>query len=178
MRSSSRHHRSSTGHSSSGRSSRTTTSQNNNIIDRRNDLIHRGIDVLPSTNTRHSAPDSSPLFHDHNSPLPSLQRLSAWHTRRGYNLISDLHPHQRTERRSSFADDFYSTSEMSHPYDSDDSHFSHILSPIPRRYDSRFAATTLNSLPVGPGEHELLDSNDNNNSSRTEQRGSASGEVC
>ncbi|CAG8647500.1 398_t:CDS:2 [Rhizophagus irregularis] len=145
MRSSSRHHRSSTGHSS-GRSSR-MTSQNTNVDRRRDDLIQRGID-MPSSR-HHQIPDSN-LLYEHSVPFPPMQRLSAWHTRRGVNWSAvDPPPVQRTERRSSFTDDFYS--EIPHQYDSDDHHLSRIISPIPRS---------------------------NNDSIGTEPRGSASGEVC
>jgi len=188
MRSSSRHYRSSTGHSSSGRSSRTTSSQSINVDRRRDDLIQRGIDIHPSSTIRHSGfPEPTLLYpNEHNAPpLPSVPRLSAWHARRGVNWSTDPQSQQRSERRSSFVDDFYSTSDIPHPYD-DDNHMSRILSPIPRRYDARFAS----SLPIG-NEHELLGINNNidnrsnvdrissnNESVRTEQRGSASGEVC
>lgn len=191
MMRSSRHHRSSTGHSSSGRSSRTTSSQNVNVDRRRDDLIHRGIDVHPSSTIRHSGlPEPTLLYpNEHNVPsLPPVQRLSAWHTRRGVNWSTDPQSQQRSERRSSFVDDFYSTSDIPHSYD-DDHHMSRILSPIPRRYDARFAAS-LTSLPIG-NENELLGNNNNidnrsnvdrisssNEPVRTEQRGSASGEVC
>jgi len=192
MRSSSRHHRSSTGHSSSGRSSRTTSSQNVNVDRRRDDLIQRGIDIHPSSTIRHSGlPEQTLLYaNEHNAPpLPSAQRLSAWHTRRGVNWPTDPQSQQRSERRSSFVDDFYSTSDIPNSHDDDHHHMSRILSPIPRRYDARFAAT-LTSLPIG-NEHELLGNHNNidnrsnvdrisssNEPVRTEQRGSASGEVC
>ncbi|RGB25202.1 hypothetical protein C1646_470680 [Rhizophagus diaphanus] len=179
MRSSSRHHRSSTGHSS-GRSSR-MTSQNTNVDRRRDDLIQRGID-MPSSR-HHQIPDSN-LLYEHSVPFPPMQRLSAWHTRRGVNWSAvDPPPVQRTERRSSFTDDFYSTSEIPNQYDSDDHHLSRIISPIPRRYDSRFPA----SIPIGNDHGLLLESDNNNNSNNrtssndsigTEPRGSASGEVC
>jgi hypothetical protein len=185
MRSSSRHHRSTTGHSSSGRSSRMTSSQSINVDRRRDDLVQRGIDIHPSSTIRHSGlPEPTLLYpNEHNAPtLPSIPRLSAWHTRRGVNWSTDPQSQQRSERRSSFVDDFYSTSDIPHPYDDDH----RILSPIPRRYDARFSTT----LPIG-NEHELLGNSNNidnrsnvdrissnNEPVRTEQRGSASGEVC
>jgi hypothetical protein len=207
----SRHHRSSIGHSSSssssGRSSRTTSpNANNNVDRRRDDLIQRGIDI-PSSSISSSTIRHHPQLHDQNflysnneNNIPSfhpMPRLSAWHTRRGSNWLNDSQQSQlsssstqRSDRRSSFVDDFYSASEIPHQYESDDHLSRTILSPIPRRYDARFVAT-LASLPIG-NEHDLLGTNNNNNNRSnvdgvsnnndsvrtTEQRGSASGEVC
>ncbi|CAG8513958.1 13880_t:CDS:2 [Funneliformis caledonium] len=196
--SSSRHHRSITGHTS-GRSSNSRNSSSTVNLERRDELVQRGIDIPSSSTVRlptSQLPEPTMLYpNEHNaSPSPPVPRLSTWrHIRRGVNWPMDSQsqpqpqPIQRSERRSSFADDFYSTTNIPHHFGEvpdDHHHISRILSPIPRRYDARLSA----SLPNG-NEHELLETNvDNrsnvdrvlngNDSVRTEQRGSASGEVC
>ncbi|CAG8572278.1 9822_t:CDS:2 [Funneliformis mosseae] len=153
--SSSRHHRSITGHTS-GRSSNSRNSSSTVNLERRDELVQRGIDIPSSSTVRlptSQLPEPTMLYpNEHSaSPSPPVPRLSTW---RHIQVPDDHH------------------------------HISRILSPIPRRYDARLSA----SLPNG-NEHELLETNvDNrsnvdrvlngNDSVRTEQRGSASGEVC
>ncbi|CAI2175742.1 11009_t:CDS:2 [Funneliformis geosporum] len=155
--SSSRHHRSSTTGHSSGRFSNSRTSSPTVNLERRDELVQREIEIPSSSTVRlptSHLPEPTLLYHnEHNaSPSPPVPRLSNWrHV-----------PEAPVEHH----------------------HISRILSPIPRRYDARFTA---------PGnEHDLLETNVDNRSNvdrglngndsiesvRTEQRGSASGEVC
>ncbi|CAG8582635.1 6775_t:CDS:1 [Acaulospora colombiana] len=158
----------------------------------REGFIQRGIDMPPIPPLiRVSGPYIPPTFPSEVPeslpplpPLPPLPRRLRHSVRRG-NVINPY------DSRSNFGEELIESYDIGHFIDDDlessteRSHTSHILSPIPRRYDpttltASFAMISPNGMLMENRERINVDGEmDGNNVTRREiPEGSSSGEVC